>query len=924
MGSMQILGEVADRTAELDLSLAGVSDNTARHGRAISSLTEQQKRTNQTLDAVVRAVKRLDRSRSRQRVDGTVPATPASSRHTPQTWSAHPAGAYLAGDARDGGVVNGWNGASQDGQGYAELHPDQCAVEGDAWLWPGQPLQRGCSAQNSDRFLRASSSCGSDQRRDVRPRSAAASTGRRTSRRSSGSSGCRHVPVPPFEDGGRVPQSYDLDDPTMMNGCGSSVGEPPATAEVANCVKGVLDRINEALTKIGPGDEDAARLGQYSSAYTENVQTVRDMETSERLSKRRGIGVHAGASVKVQTHCVSGGAMLPEEDLTSEYMGMCLWAWTPKRWSECIAAASSTLPRKREVADSRSHGPAVELPPIDRQLRRRFEARVRRCEAINARERRAINARQRRDRFDVGKLKDWFQAMVKADAEIRSFPSMERSAKQVGGGVGCLFEKRPPASGPRVLPKVPRARTRRAPAAGFGDGDRGRLEAFNKRSSSSVVSVHVGAEGSLAGLASWRQIFSEHDLNEDGRAKGDFYGNSSVHFAESITGRYLPRALVVGYGVDQLGGCRQAGLFAPTSILTGSSQTGMSFREGESDKMLSEEVCECLRQQAEQADFLSGFTITHSAGEDSRTAGLTQQLLWHLAATYGKQVKYSVTCIPASREGDAVAAQARCGLLLSGLIECVDVVNFYDRTALMKLAASKQNGLGLRSPDAAACHSLVARLFSSMTSPDRFGSLVPASEGSHLINFRGIASSVVCYPGTHFVLPGLGGLTSEVSADYRVSPSDDLTRIAATVSALQKGHMCSAFDHATGSKALAVSLLTRGMNACSSHAQVVEMWKDKNFRVVDWIPTCFSLSQHCDPKTSPPQVAALRNDTAAGGIFEGWLNAIEGSNAGNLSSWTGEAATSERIIAAKEELRRLGSDYRSFVQDIRSESEDSR
>ncbi|CAJ1396364.1 unnamed protein product [Effrenium voratum] len=66
LSSTQVIGEVVDRTSELDLSLAGVSDNTARHGRAIASLSEQQRRTTETLDAVVRAVKRLDRSRSRQ------------------------------------------------------------------------------------------------------------------------------------------------------------------------------------------------------------------------------------------------------------------------------------------------------------------------------------------------------------------------------------------------------------------------------------------------------------------------------------------------------------------------------------------------------------------------------------------------------------------------------------------------------------------------------------------------------------------------------------------------------------------------------------------------------------------------------------------------------------------------------------------
>merc|ERR1719217_1702461 len=67
IGGAKIIGELGDRQLEFDISLAGVSDNTARHGKAISTLAEQQKRTSSTLDAVVRAVKRLGRSRSRER-----------------------------------------------------------------------------------------------------------------------------------------------------------------------------------------------------------------------------------------------------------------------------------------------------------------------------------------------------------------------------------------------------------------------------------------------------------------------------------------------------------------------------------------------------------------------------------------------------------------------------------------------------------------------------------------------------------------------------------------------------------------------------------------------------------------------------------------------------------------------------------------
>lgn len=76
----ELRDNILDRVAELDLSLAGVSDNTARHGKAISTLAEQQKRTSQTLDAVVRAVKRLARSRSRGGTSGSAPVANCTSR----------------------------------------------------------------------------------------------------------------------------------------------------------------------------------------------------------------------------------------------------------------------------------------------------------------------------------------------------------------------------------------------------------------------------------------------------------------------------------------------------------------------------------------------------------------------------------------------------------------------------------------------------------------------------------------------------------------------------------------------------------------------------------------------------------------------------------------------------------------------------
>lgn len=78
LGSGRLLAELGDRAIELDLSLAGVSDNIARHGRAIGTLTEQQKRSNSAMESLVRAVKRISRSRSRARSTEDAAELPAS------------------------------------------------------------------------------------------------------------------------------------------------------------------------------------------------------------------------------------------------------------------------------------------------------------------------------------------------------------------------------------------------------------------------------------------------------------------------------------------------------------------------------------------------------------------------------------------------------------------------------------------------------------------------------------------------------------------------------------------------------------------------------------------------------------------------------------------------------------------------------
>eukprot|EP00930_Biecheleria_cincta_P084838 TRINITY_DN74270_c0_g1_i1.p1 TRINITY_DN74270_c0_g1~~TRINITY_DN74270_c0_g1_i1.p1 ORF type:complete len:427 (-),score=92.63 TRINITY_DN74270_c0_g1_i1:636-1916(-) len=257
LGSTQIIGEIADRTCELDLSLAGVSDNTARHGRAISSLTEQQKRTSATLDAVVRAVKRLDRSRSRPR-SGT--ASLAAQTNTPtvetcKAWMEHPGfeGILRAGSGGgDGRAMDAWMDGELEGQ-YGVGFGGACVAghpaEDDPWFWSSW------GGDLSDRVLGANRQA-FEGRRDWRgkpPSSNHSSRGRASWRATA-------VAAEAAADSAKcafgTPPRAGLEQHDQ---------QPPGTAasaEVADCVQGVLARINEALGKLdGPADHEDPRNG---------------------------------------------------------------------------------------------------------------------------------------------------------------------------------------------------------------------------------------------------------------------------------------------------------------------------------------------------------------------------------------------------------------------------------------------------------------------------------------------------------------------------------------------------------------------------------------------------------------------------------------------------------------------------------------
>mmetsp|Transcript_36143 Transcript_36143/g.83292 ORF Transcript_36143/g.83292 Transcript_36143/m.83292 type:complete len:688 (-) Transcript_36143:222-2285(-) len=552
----------------------------------------------------------------------------------------------------------------------------------------------------------------------------------------------------------------------------------------------------------------------------------------------------------------SSNAKLPFEDLTSEYMKMSLWAWTPKRWFENIQGTGKPAGAKSEE-ETNNNGCEDQIPPDPADLQSRLDKMTARFLKQND------TKTREKDKIDVEKFAAWAEAMKASSAQVRSLATMDPGTKQAGDGVGVLFETTT-AGGPRVLPKVN--------VGGMGEAGSFPTGGPIAKPLPAVISLHLGAEGCDVGLQSWQRFMAEHMLDSSGRPKdGEFYGSAVPLFAEGATGRYVPRAIFADYGSGKLDAIGGAGIFAPTSLFAG-TKPGDSFEDGENDKEFGEQVFDGLRCQLEQADYAPGFLITQNSGEDMTLNGLSSMLLAKLSVECGKKSKHMLLGVPDPMlVGDDKMPYCKAGIFAPCTMEHLDMVSFYDRPALQRMASSKVNGLGLVGADDSACYSLLARMLSGLTGPLRFGSLVSASSGSRLPSSWSTYDTNACpYPRIHFFAPGLGGLVAQGMEDFLVPGQvGQEPGFGAAGAALRRGSLSGCVGKRDSSdKIMSAVMMCRGVEQSSVLSKLLEIKADRGFQFVDWCPTGFSIFSYKDPKSAAAEVTLLENTSAAAKVFE--------------------------------------------------------
>eukprot|EP00928_Gymnodinium_smaydae_P026925 TRINITY_DN20984_c0_g1_i1.p1 TRINITY_DN20984_c0_g1~~TRINITY_DN20984_c0_g1_i1.p1 ORF type:complete len:696 (-),score=68.85 TRINITY_DN20984_c0_g1_i1:138-2150(-) len=628
------------------------------------------------------------------------------------------------------------------------------------------------------------------------------------------------------------------------------------------------------------------------------------LKVHERLSVLKGVGLSQIKDIDELLESVSHRSgiekeVLPSEDLTTEYMGMNLWAWTRKRWHsgvsnvkvETQSPTTSTCDQEASVHFEVSNSSPV-AEAFERHLKKLNNRHTGMEEHFRA----------------------WFATMKQNEEEIKSFATLEALPKIVGDGSGCLFEKRENQLEGLDFTKI--AKKQKSKSHRFYCGKTGSLK-YSSRKSRGYIAVHLGEEGCDVGMALWRRLFLEHGLGGDGRPDGvdEPRGTASLHFQECTKGRYMPRCIFADYGGAALQTARNAGIFSPVDVLSKTDES-VSPWEWFWNSPLNEEIRESIRRQSELLGSTMGFLITSSVS-DMTSVALLKHSTEGLCLDYGRATKWGHIATPplgAGAKGDDHVVRPQllfnAAASFTSLLESMDAVNFYDDVALKKMASNSVNGLGVASPSKDDCNALVCRSIAALTSPLRIGL---GGNPGRSTDLQSLSTNLCPYPRIHFYLPSLGGLSSGGANDVQKDVGQGYVPVTQSMAC---GSLSSVSVDEWSS--IAMSLICRNVEHSMAMSSVMERKMQRDFKRVDWSPISTTVACHSDGFVQSFEVAGFHNNGAASSIFAEWQE-----NCGNVLSekpeWYTKISSEYRgdlhdtALQMQEELTSSVKDYEELI-----------
>ena len=225
--------------------------------------------------------------------------------------------------------------------------------------------------------------------------------------------------------------------------------------------------------------------------------------------------------------------------------------------------------------------------------------------------------------------------------------------------------------------------------------------------------------------------------------------NKETFFYQSDDDHYIPRAILLDTEpgvIKNIQGGSHGRLFNQESIFVAGDGSGagnnwaQGFATGEKH---CERICDMIDREAEGADSLDGFMLTHSIAGGTGS-GMGSYVLETLSDRFPKKLLQTYSVFP-MEDGDGVnIAPYNSILALKRLTLHADSVVVLDNQALYRVA---EDALHLSSPSMAQVNQLVSTVMAASTTTLRFPGFLDN-------DWAGLLASLVPTPRLHFLLAG--------------------------------------------------------------------------------------------------------------------------------------------------------------------------
>jgi tubulin beta len=377
-----------------------------------------------------------------------------------------------------------------------------------------------------------------------------------------------------------------------------------------------------------------------------------------------------------------------------------------------------------------------------------------------------------------------------------------------------------------------------------------------------IISIQCGQCGNQIAEKFWEVIAAEHGLDPNGSYHGDNpvqKERMNVYFHELNGGqKYVPRALLVDLEPGVLDVIRAGpfkNMFRPDNYINAQGGAGNNWAKGHYTEgaELVDAVMDVVRKEAESAECLQGFQLTHSLGGGTGS-GMGTLLISKVREEFPDRIMNSFSVVPSPKVSDTVVEPYNATLSIHQLVENTDETFVIDNEALYDICFRT---LKMTTPSYADLNHLVSATMAGVTTCLRFPGQLNA-------DLRKLAVNMVPFPRLHFFIPGFAPLTSRGSSLYRAVSVAELTQ-----QMFDAKNMMAACDPRHGRYLTAAAIFRGKMSMKDVEDQINNVQTKNSAYFVEWIPNNIKTAV-CDipPIGLTMSATFIGNNTAIQELFK--------------------------------------------------------